>query len=149
MATKLHKHSKTKTSFLLYPKDRVRERKEKGSLMFEKKDQKSWRDGVYLCTAKNSFEADLLASKLSSEGIPCVKKDKGAGNFLEIFMGSNTTCAIDIFVPEDTLEEAKNVIIAFPILNDEIPDEPVDFDSLTEEELTELIGEEETDEQED
>lgn len=116
--------------------------------MFEKKEQKSWRDGVYLCTAKNTFEADLLVSKLSSEGIPSIKKDKGAGNFLEIFMGSNTTCPIDLFVPEDTLEEAKNVIIAFPILSDEIPGEPVDFDSLTEEELAELIGEEEPEEQE-
>lgn len=113
--------------------------------MFKNKNEENqeWRDGVYLCTAKNSFEADLLESKLRSEGIPSIKKFKGAGNFLEIFMGSNTTNPIDIYVPGGTLEEAKNVIVAVPILTDEIPEEPVDFDNLTEEELDELIGKEE------
>lgn len=112
----------------------------------EQKDNREWRDGVYLCTVKNSFEADIIESKLRSEGIPSIKKFKGAGNFLEIFMGSNTTSPIDIYVPETALEEAKNVIIAVPILSDEIPEEPVDLDSLTEEELNELIGEEKEDE---
>lgn len=108
--------------------------------MFEKKNQKEWRDGVYLCTAKNSFEADLMESKLRSEGIPSIKKFKGASNFLEIFMGSNSAFPIDIYVPEETLEDAKNIIVAVPILGDEIPDEPIDLDSLTEEEIDELIG---------
>ena len=108
--------------------------------MFGKKEEKKWRDGVYLCTAKNSFEADLLESKLRSEGIPCIKKFKGASNFLEIFMGSNSTDPIDLYVPEDTLEDAKNVIVAVPLLSDDIPEEPIDFDSLSEEELQELIG---------
>jgi hypothetical protein len=109
-------------------------------MMFEKKDQKEWRDGVYLCTAKDSFEADLLESKLRSEGIPSLKKFKGASNFLEIFMGSNSAFPIDLYVPAETLEDAKNIIVAVPIVGDEIPDEPIDFDSLTEEELNELIG---------
>ena len=108
-------------------------------MMFEKKDPKEWRDGVYLCTAKDSFEADLLESKLRSEGIPSIKKFKGASNFLEIFMGSNSAFPIDIYVPEETLEDAKNIIVAVPI-GDEIPDEPIDFDSMSEEELSELIG---------
>ncbi|MEL7657156.1 MAG: DUF2007 domain-containing protein [Bacillota bacterium] len=111
--------------------------------MFEKQDQKEWRDGVYLCTAKDSFEADILESKLRSEGIPSIKKFKGASNFLEIFMGSNSAFPIDIYVPAETLEDAKNIIIAVPIENDEIPDEPIDLDDLTEEELDELIGTEE------
>ena len=111
--------------------------------MFEKKEDKEWRDGVYLCTAKDSFEADILESKLRSEGIPSIKKFKGASNFLEIFMGSNSTFPIDIYVPEETLEDAKNIIVAVPLEGDEIPDEPIDFDELTEEELDELIGTEE------
>jgi len=111
--------------------------------MFEKKDQKEWRGGVYLCTTKDSFEADILESKLRSEGIPSVKKFKGASNFLEIFMGSNTAFPIDIYVPEEALQDAKNIIVAVPILSDEIPEEVVDLDSLSEEELRELIGEEE------
>lgn len=109
-------------------------------MMFEKKDRKEWRNGVYLCTAKDSFEADLLESKLRSEGIPSIKKFKGASNFLEIFMGSSSAFPIDIYVPEETLEDARNIIVAVPIIGDEIPEESIDFDSLTEEELDELIG---------
>ncbi len=102
--------------------------------MFEKKDQREWRDGVYLCTAKDSFEADILESKLRSEGIPSIKKFKGASNFLEIFMGSNSAYPIDIYVPEETLEDAKNIIVAVPLEDDEIPEEPVDAEPLSEEE---------------
>lgn len=114
--------------------------------MFEKKNDNEWRDGVYLCTVKNSFEADLLESKLRSEGIPSIKKFKGAGNFLEIFMGSNSAYPIDLYVPGEALEDAKNIIVAFPLLSDEIPDEQIDFDNMTEEEIAELIGEEDTEE---
>jgi len=103
--------------------------------MFGKKDNNEWRDGVYLCTVENSFEADLLESKLRSEGIPSIKKFKGAGNFLEIFMGSNSAYPIDLYVPEEALEDAKNIIVAVPILSDEIPDEPLDFDNMSEEEI--------------
>ncbi len=90
--------------------------------MTDKKDQKEWRNGVYLCTAKDSFEADLLESKLRSEGIPSIKKFQGASNFLEIFMGANSAYPIDLYVPADTLEDAQNVIVAVP-LTDEIPEE--------------------------
>ena len=114
--------------------------------MFEKKNDNEWRDGVYLCTVKNSFEADLLESKLRSEGIPSIKKFKGDGNFLEIFMGSNSAYPIDLYVPGEALEDAKNIIVAFPLLSDEIPDEQIDFDNMTEEEIAELIGEEDTEE---
>jgi len=86
--------------------------------------EKEWRGGVYLCTAKSSFEADLLESKLKSEEIPCVKRYRGASNFLEIAMGSNTAFPIDIYVPESTLEDAKNTIVAVPL--DEC--EPVEFE---------------------
>ena len=74
-----------------------------------------WRGGVYLCTTKSSFEADILESKLRSENIPCVKKYKGASNFLEIAMGSNSAFPIELYVPEPLLEDAKNVIVAVPL----------------------------------
>ena len=51
-----------------------------------KKQSKEWRDGVYLCTASNSLEADILESKLHGEGIPSIRKYKGASNVMEIFM---------------------------------------------------------------
>ena len=85
--------------------------------------EKEWRGGVYLCTAKNSFEADILESKLRSENIPFVRRYKGASNFLEIAMGANMTQPMAIYVPEKLLEDAQNVIVAVPL--DECED--VDF----------------------
>ena len=88
------------------------------------KETKEWRNGVYLCTASNSFEADLLESKLRSEGVPCVKKYKGASNFLEIVMGASFTFPIDLYVPEHLLADAQNIIVAVPLEDCE----PVDFE---------------------
>lgn len=87
--------------------------------MFSNYDKKDpWRGGVYLCTAESSFQADLLESKLRSEGIPCVKKYQAAGNFIEIAMGNNNAYPIDLYVPEETLEDAKNIIVPVPIDDD-------------------------------
>lgn len=87
--------------------------------MFDKKDEKTWRNGVYLATATNSLEADIWVSKLKSEGIPVIKKYKGAGNAMEIIMGSNYSYPIDLYVPEDTLEDAQNIIVAVPLSEEE------------------------------
>jgi len=86
--------------------------------------EREWRGGVYLCTAKTSFEADILESKLRSENIPCVKNYRGASNFLEIAMGANTTFPIEIYVPKELLEDAKNTIVAVSL--DDC--EPVEFE---------------------
>lgn len=83
--------------------------------MFGVKEKETWRGGVYLCTCNSTFEADLLESKLRSENIPCVKKYKGAGNYMEIFMGTDVMFPIDLYVPEECLEDAKNVIVAVPL----------------------------------
>ena len=81
------------------------------------KDDK-WRNGVYLCDAHTSFEADIIESKLRAEGIPCVKNCRGASNFMEIALGSNTIQEIQIYVPEEMLEAAKEAIIPVPIEDD-------------------------------
>lgn len=87
--------------------------------MFSNYDNKEpWRGGVFLCTAESSFQADLLESKLRSEGIPCVKKYQGASNFIEIAMGNNNAYPIDLYVPEECLEDAKNIIVPVPIDDD-------------------------------
>jgi len=99
---------------------------------------KEWRGGVYLCSTKNSFEADLLESKLRSENIPIVKKYRGASNFLEIAMGANTTQPIDIYVPEAVLEDARNIIVAVPLDDDfedfELDESEFDDENFDEEE---------------
>ena len=79
---------------------------------------KEWRNGVFLCHAKTSLEADILESKLRAEDIPCVKKYKGASNFIEIAMGSSSAFDIDIYVPADKLEDARNIIVPVPLDDD-------------------------------
>ena len=88
--------------------------------MFEEENKKKpWRDGVYLCTAADSMEAEILESKLRGEGIPSERRHRGAGNFLEIFMGANSICPVDLYVPADSLADARNVIVPFPLAADE------------------------------
>jgi len=85
--------------------------------------EKDWRGGVFLCMAKSSLEADILESKLKSEGIPCIKKYKSV-SFLEAALGSSTTFPLDIYVPENALEDAQNIILAVPLEECE----PIDFE---------------------
>ena len=86
--------------------------------MWGVKEKTEWRNGVYLTTCEPSLQADILESKLRAEGIPCQKKYKGTSNAMEIIMGSSVGGAIELYVPEETLEDAKNIIVAIPILDD-------------------------------
>lgn len=87
--------------------------------MYKNEDaERDYRDGVYLITAEDSLEADVIESKLRSEEIPCLKKYIGASNFLEITMGGSFTNPIDIYVPERALEDAENIIVAVPLEED-------------------------------
>lgn len=79
---------------------------------------KEWRGGVFLCRTDNSFQADLLESKLRSEGIPCMKKYLGGSNAIEILMGRNDAFPIDLYVPAECLEDAQNVIVPVAIDDD-------------------------------
>ncbi len=103
--------------------------------MLEVENKKTWRNGVYLATATNSLEADIWESKLKSEGIPVIKKYKGPANAMEIIMGSNYSYPIDLYVPEDTLEDAQDIIVAVP-LSDEEEEEKVGEEKEKEEEAS-------------
>lgn len=96
--------------------------------MFGLKENKDpWRNGVYLTTADSTLQAGILESKLAAENIPCLKRYEGASNFLEIYMGVSTVFPVEIYVPEDMLEKAKEVIKPVPIDDD--------FEEVSEEEL--------------
>ncbi len=82
------------------------------------KTDEPWRGGVYLTTVQTSFEADIMESKLKAEGIPSIKRYIGASNFIEVTMGFNSAFPIEIYVPEEKLEEAREVIIPIPIDDD-------------------------------
>ena len=104
---------------------------EKRDIMLDSNAEKEWRGGVYMCTAKNSFEADIFESKLRGENIPCLRRYKGAGNFVEIAMGTNATYPIDIYVPADAVEDARNIVTAIPLVSDNPED--LDYDIEDEE----------------
>jgi len=86
----------------------------------EEQDDYRWRNGAYLCTVNDSFQADLLESKLRGENIPCQKKYVGGSNYLEIVFGNNLVGDIELYVPPECLEDAKNIIV------------PVDLDECEE-----------------
>ena len=70
--------------------------------MFLKKTKpaEEWRDGVFLCTVHDSFQADIIESKLASEGIPCIRKYEGAGNYMpspQVFLSVETYCSFISF----------------------------------------------------
>lgn len=82
------------------------------------REKEPWRDGVYLTTVRTSFEADIIESKLRGEGIPCIRRYEGGGNYLEIVFGQQNVYPIEIYVPEAALEDAKAAIEAVPIDDD-------------------------------
>lgn len=90
-------------------------------LFFGRKKEKQhepWRNGVYLTTVQTTFEADIIASKLEGEGIPCIRRYEGGGNYLEIVFGQQNVFPIEIYVPENALEAAKEAIVSVPIDDD-------------------------------
>ncbi len=80
-----------------------------------------------LTTVGNTFEADNMAALLSTEGIPILKKHRGTGGYLEIYMGTSMY-GIDIYVPLECLDQAKEIITATPIY--EFPNEDTIVDEI-------------------
>ena len=87
-------------------------------------EEYTWRDGVYLTTVNDSLQADILVSKLDAEGIPSEKKYVGSSHFLEITFGTNVVGDIEIYVPSECLEDAKNIIVPVDLdecIQDDVP----------------------------
>ena len=96
--------------------------------MFNKKTDNKHKPPVegqaFLITAGDSIEADIIESKLSAAEIPVFRKYREPGAYLEIILG-NTTMGIDLFVPEEKIEEAKAILeSASDVSDDEILADP-------------------------
>ena len=63
-------------------------------------------DELLIYTTYDSFEANKVIAALGSADIPAFKREKGAGQYLSIFMGMNTTQPIDIYIPKEAEERA-------------------------------------------
>jgi len=66
--------------------------------------------GITLLTSvPNEIEAGMIETLLTEENIPVIKKQRGAGQYLEIYMGMSTY-GVDLYVAEEHLNLAKTLI---------------------------------------
>ncbi|MDD2282439.1 MAG: DUF2007 domain-containing protein [Eubacteriales bacterium] len=70
-----------------------------------------------LVNCKDDFEAQLIEGLLTSAGIPVHKEYRGAGQIIKIYGGTGQD--IDIYVPDDRLEEARQLLESGSELDDE------------------------------
>ncbi len=68
-------------------------------------DRGEWK---LLLNVRNSSEANLLVARLEGEGIPVLKQAQGAGQYLEVAMGSAND--IDLYVPEAYWPQAQSLL---------------------------------------
>ena len=64
---------------------------------------------AYLTSVSNSIEAEMLEALLTSSGVPVMKKFKGAGEYLNIYMGM-TNLGVDLYVPSKLLAQARDIL---------------------------------------
>ena len=80
----------------------------------EKKSDTEYDDeAAYLTSVSNRIEAEMMEALLNSNGIPVLKKSRGAGGYLNIYMGA-TIFGVDLYVPSRLLKKAKEIIASNP-----------------------------------
>lgn len=90
-------------------------------------------DTVFLATAGDSIEADMLEARLRENDIPVLRRYRESGDYLNVIMGK-TTFGIDLYVPQDRLEEAKGLIETdTDVADEEILSDPSFSDESVEE----------------
>ena len=67
-------------------------------------------DELLIYTTYDSFEANRIVAALGTYGIPAFKREKGAGQYISIITGLNTTQPIDIYIPKDAEERAVEIL---------------------------------------
>lgn len=65
--------------------------------------------GVFLISAQDEMEANIIEAKLKQYRIPVLKKFRETGGYLSVIMGV-TPFGIDMFVPSKLLEDAQKII---------------------------------------
>ncbi|RQD68590.1 MAG: hypothetical protein D5S00_08595 [Tindallia sp. MSAO_Bac2] len=62
-----------------------------------------------LTVAANDIEAGMIESMLATENIPVLRKQRGAGQYMKIYMGMSTE-GVELYVPAESLEQARKLI---------------------------------------
>ncbi|MBC7765493.1 MAG: DUF2007 domain-containing protein [Hyphomonadaceae bacterium] len=64
---------------------------------------------VFLTTAQDETQLQMLSNFLQNEGIPIIMKQKNNGDFNRLYMGTSPFGA-DIYVPENAYERASEIM---------------------------------------
>lgn len=72
-----------------------------------------------LITVNNEYELGVISSILKGNDIPFITKDNGTGGYMRIYSGSSMY-GTDIFVREDCMDKANDLIANFLEENDEV-----------------------------
>lgn len=62
-----------------------------------------------LASVSSEIEAGMIETLLAEENIPVIRKQRGAGQYLEIYMAMSTY-GVDLYVAEEQLEMAKALV---------------------------------------
>lgn len=71
-----------------------------------------------LVTVDDTVEADILESKLKASGIAVSRSYRESGAYLTLVLGKSSF-GVDMFVPTDRLEEAKEILSSAQDIKDE------------------------------
>ena len=75
---------------------------------------------VAIFTTMDSVKANLLVEALKEVGIPCYRKDMGAGQLFNIYFGMFANSGIVIYVPENAVEKAQEIMETLGLESEEI-----------------------------
>lgn len=80
---------------------------------------------IKIYTTFDSFDADQVISTLAYYDIPSVKRVKGSGQYIGILMGHMTTHEIDVYVPDEAVDRAVEILTETGFLQEaeELPEE--------------------------
>ena len=81
---------------------------------------------IKIYTTFDSFDADQVIATLEYYGIPSVKRIRGSGQYIGILMGHMTTHEIDVYVAEETVDRAVDILTETGFLQ-EMPEDGQDL----------------------
>lgn len=108
--------------------------------MFSKIQSKPIEGQALLLTVSEDVEANILESMLKASEIPVTKAYRSDGGFFSIVLG-RSVLGVDIFVPEQMLDKAKEVLDSAKEIEDEdILSDPSFQDKSVEEENEDILN---------
>lgn len=87
---------------------------------------------VFLVSAADNFEADIIEAKLEAYGVPVLKKHRETGGYLQVYMGASPF-GLDLYVPSKLLDKAREILEPLPETEEYEPESPQEQEEMEEE----------------